>query len=237
MSNALVFDMPVESGLELMPIVCPYLSDAEGKASDDVVDEGDGVGLVVPVVDLEGPDAGGIVNGSVLVTFDRLPVFSLKDQELDVNLDLVAGNLSLVASGVDLAEPCPPRESVQAIPLENARDASSGDLDVVVACQIPDDAHGPQVVGLAQVKNLLDDLRRRSVPGVLRDRLLPNLSSLTMPLERGLPAVEAGSADAEVAAGPGDVSSLLSVLQDPKFALNITVCQGHRDHPPGPIGL
>lgn len=53
MPNALVFDMPVELGLEFVPVVRPCLPDAEWKAFDDVVDEGDGIGLGVPAVNLE----------------------------------------------------------------------------------------------------------------------------------------------------------------------------------------
>ena len=144
----------------------------------------------------------------------RLSVFSPKNQKFDIDLDLVARHLLLVTGGVDLAEPCSPWEPAQAIALEDTGYVGSGDLGVVVARQVPDDTHGSQVVGLAQVMNLLDDLRRRSVPGVLWDRLLPNQGSLTMLLERRLPAVEAGSAYAEVPAGPTDMPRLLGMLQD-----------------------
>ena len=125
MADALVFDVPVELGLELVAVVRPHLADTECEALDDVVEEIDGVGLGVPAVDLESPYARGVVDSGILIAFDRLRVFSWKDQELDVNLDLVTRHLLLVAGGVDLA----------------------------------------------QVKNLLDDLRRRSVLVVLRDRL------------------------------------------------------------------
>lgn len=83
MADALVFDVPVELGLEFVPIVRPHLPDAEREALDDVVDEQNGIGLGVPVVDLQRPDAGGIVDGAVLIAFDRLAVFSSKDKELD----------------------------------------------------------------------------------------------------------------------------------------------------------
>jgi hypothetical protein len=93
------------------------------------------------------------------------------------------------------------------------------------------------VVGLAQVKNFLDDLRRRSVLGFLRDRLLANQGSLARLLERRPPAVETGSAYAEVPAGPTDMASLLGMLQDLQFAQDIAIFPGHRRHPPSPIGL
>ena len=174
MANGLVFDVPVELGLELVPIVRPHFPNSEWEAFDDVVDEQDGIYLGVPVVDFEGPDAGGVVNGGVLVAFDRLPVFSTEDQELDVDLDLMPRHFLLVTGRVDLAQPRPSWEPVQAIALEDTGCAGSGDLDVMVAGKIPDDAHGSQVVGLAQVKNLLDDLRQCSVLGVLRNWFLPS---------------------------------------------------------------
>ena len=48
----MVLDVPMELGLELMAIVGPHLADPEGEPGNDVVDEGDRIGLGVPVVDL-----------------------------------------------------------------------------------------------------------------------------------------------------------------------------------------
>jgi hypothetical protein len=57
-----------------MAIVCPHLADPKGEPGNNVVDEGDRIGLGVPVVDLERPDAGRIINRGVLVALDRLAV-------------------------------------------------------------------------------------------------------------------------------------------------------------------
>ena len=57
-----------------------------------MVDESDRIGLGVPVVDLERPDAGRIINGSVL----------------------------LIALGMDLTNPRAARKPVQAIVPDNA---------------------------------------------------------------------------------------------------------------------
>jgi hypothetical protein len=228
MADALVFDVPVELGLEFVPIVCSHFPDAEREALDDLVDEQDGIGgLGVPVVDLESHDAGGIVDGGVLIALDRLPVFSSEDQKLDVDLDLMAWNLLLVTSGVNLAKPCSPRQPVQAIALEDTGYAGSGDLDVMVAGQIPDDVHRPQMVCLPQVKNLLDDFRRCSVLWVLWDWLLPNEARLTIILKCRLPSVESGPANAEVPAGPANMPGLLGMPQDPQPALNLAIFLGH----------
>ena len=58
-----------------------------------------------------------------------------------------------------------------------------------------------------------------------------------MLLECRLPAVEDGSAYAEVLAGPADVHGLLGMLLDHQFARNLAIFRGHRRHPPSPMGL
>ena len=77
MTNALVFDVPVEFGLELVTIIGSDFADAGGKLFDDMVDESDGTGLGVALVDFEGPDAGSIINICALISFDRFVVFAL----------------------------------------------------------------------------------------------------------------------------------------------------------------
>ncbi len=71
------------------------LPNAEQEALDNVVDEEDGIGFCVSLVDPERPNARSIVDCGVLIALDRLAVFSLGDQELDVTLDLMSGNLLL----------------------------------------------------------------------------------------------------------------------------------------------
>jgi len=56
--------------------------DAEGELVDDVIDEVDGVGLVVPGVDLDGPNAGGVVDGGVLVALNGGPFSALNERNL-----------------------------------------------------------------------------------------------------------------------------------------------------------
>ena len=75
MTDALVPDMPMELDLELVPSIGSNSFDAEGELADDVVDD---AGLGVMLLDLESPDAGCIINGGVLVTFDQLVVFTLE---------------------------------------------------------------------------------------------------------------------------------------------------------------
>lgn len=66
MADALILDMPVELGLELMPIVGSDFFDAEWELFDDVIDKVDRVGLCVLVIDLERPDTRSIVDGGIL---------------------------------------------------------------------------------------------------------------------------------------------------------------------------
>ena len=79
---------------------------------DDIVDEGDGVGLIVALIDFEGSDAGGIIDGGVLITLGRFVIFVFECQELHIDLYLVAWNLFLIFNGLNLAQPCLPRKPV-----------------------------------------------------------------------------------------------------------------------------
>ncbi len=82
MANSLVFNMPMELGLELMAVVRSHLADAEREFVNDGVDEVDRVRLIVAVVDFQGANARGIVDRGVLVALDRLAVFAFEFQEL-----------------------------------------------------------------------------------------------------------------------------------------------------------
>ena len=99
------------------------------------------------------------------MAFDWLAIFCPEYPELDVDLNLAARSM-------DFAEPCSPPHAVQSIALEDTGYTGSRDLDVVIARQVPNDVDGSQVLDLAQVKNLLDDLRQCSVVGFIRDWFL-----------------------------------------------------------------
>jgi hypothetical protein len=116
MSDTLILDMPMELGLELMPIIGPDLLDAEREPFDNVIDEVDRVGLSVFVVDLERSDVGSawgsapgtavacaIVDGSMLGPADFLAALTDESEELNVHLDVMAWKLLVVALGMDFA--------------------------------------------------------------------------------------------------------------------------------------
>jgi len=93
MADALVLDMLVKFGLELMAIIRPDFFDAERKFFDDMIDEIDGIGLRVAFVDFESPHSGRIVDGSILNPACFFTSFSYESQELNVHLNEVAWNL------------------------------------------------------------------------------------------------------------------------------------------------
>src|SRR5262249_55233693 len=103
--DALVGQVPVELGLELMPAVCAHGVNAEGELLDDIVQEGDGVLLRVAAIDLEGPHPGRIVDRRVLVAPDPLALRALQGQKLHVDLDVMARDLLRVAVGCTARRP------------------------------------------------------------------------------------------------------------------------------------
>jgi hypothetical protein len=66
MSDSKIFYMPVEFGLELMAIMGPHCMDTEGELLYHIVDKINGLSLGVLLADLQGPDAGSVINGGIL---------------------------------------------------------------------------------------------------------------------------------------------------------------------------
>ena len=75
MPDALVLDVPMELGLPLVPAIRAHRMDAERKFVDDVIDKIDRTLLVVPSVDLQGPNPRCVINGGVLIALDLAAVF------------------------------------------------------------------------------------------------------------------------------------------------------------------
>jgi hypothetical protein len=121
--------------------------------------------------------------------------------------------------------------------LENAVDASIGELDGVAARQIPDDAHRAEMIGPPQMQDLLDNLGRCAIGRVPRDGFaVLQTSDAVLPV--GVPPpVEAGTADAEIPARLANVANSLSMLENPKLVLHLAPELVHRHHPFCPTGL
>ena len=95
--------MPVELGLKLVTVIGSNFTDTERKLFDDVVDEGNGVGLVVTPKDFKGSDARCMVDRRLQVTLDRLILSVFECQILNVNLNLITKNLLSISDGMDFA--------------------------------------------------------------------------------------------------------------------------------------
>src|SRR4051794_22878796 len=103
MSHAKILDMPVELGLEFVAIIRSHGMNAKREPLYDIVEEKDGIGLGVLLINLEGADSGRIVNGCVLKTADLPTVPGLQVQELYIHLDVMPRNLLFIAGGLHSA--------------------------------------------------------------------------------------------------------------------------------------
>ena len=123
MPDALVLDMPMELGLPLMPAISADRVDTEGELLDHVIDEVDRALLVVPMVNLQGANPRGIINGRVLIATNLSIIFCFQGQELHVYLDMMARDLFSIAAGVDRATPHIAWQRTYPIPFESAVNA------------------------------------------------------------------------------------------------------------------
>ena len=70
-------------------------------------------------LNLERTDTRRIIDRGVLIALDRLSIFVLEFQELDVDLYLVAWHALFISVGVYFPDPGTTRQTVQATALEN----------------------------------------------------------------------------------------------------------------------
>ena len=96
MPNAEILTMPVEFGLELVAIIGLDSVNSEWKSLADVVNELDGVFLRMPIINLQGPGARGVIDGSILKAPDLFAI-PVKSQELYIDLNPMAGDLLLIS--------------------------------------------------------------------------------------------------------------------------------------------
>ena len=146
MTDAVIFDMPAELGLELMAIAGPDFLNPERELFDDVIDEVLSVGLCVFVADLERPDASCIIDSGLLEPADFFAALASEGEELAVHLDVMARHLLVVALGVDFAQARSAWAPANAIAAQNACYVSVRDFDVVIARQVPDDPDRSEVI-------------------------------------------------------------------------------------------
>lgn len=102
--------MRVEIGLEFTAIVSPDFLDVERELVDGMVNEIDGVGLGVMVVDLEHPNTSGIVDCRILEPLHGLTSLTLENQEFDIHLEVTAGLVQKLQGGNYVLPVEPPPE-------------------------------------------------------------------------------------------------------------------------------
>lgn len=214
MPDALVFDVPVEFGLELVPIIGAHFANAEREFGDYGVDEVYGVGLGVAIIDLQGPDAGGIVDCRVLEALNDLAVNAFKFQEFYVDLYLMPRHPLLVSLSMDFPNTRTAGKPTEAISFQDSIDAGIGDGDGMVPAHIPGNAHRTEMISGAQMQDFLDDFCRLLVGwifGCAGSVLQPGFA---IALESRFPPIEAGSADTEIAACLRNITVALGVLKN-----------------------
>ncbi len=139
-------------GLEFMTIVSADFVQAKGELLDHVVDKPDGVCLGMFWIDFQGPDAGCIIDCSVLVTLQLMASFIDKCQKLDINLYVMTRNLFLVALvGGDRALATILWQPIQAMTFEHIVNTLTRYFDLVIAFQIPGNSIRAKVVGAPQM--------------------------------------------------------------------------------------
>ncbi len=120
---------------------------------------------------------------------------------------------------------------------ENAVGACIGNLDAVIARQILDDQNWPDMVIAAQVQNFFNDLGWRLIDWVLWNGfgiLQPFLSSGPI---RSPPSIKAGLTDPKIAAALAHTADLISMLQNPKFTLDLSLIVCHENFLPPKLGM
>ena len=190
MADVLRLEMPVEFGLELGAVVGLDDEHSKRQTTEHFVDEPDGGALVARVVDLQDPNSGAIVNGGELIEPPARPGNSF--QELHIELQSVTRQWLLIA-----LPPFPVRsvflirrQTVQAMPLEDAMHRGHRDRDVMEPEQIRCDPARSEVIVLAEIENLADYVagcRSRRPPRRPRPIAQPGVAVLRTP---PLPFVE-----------------------------------------------
>ena len=109
-------------------------------------------------VDLQCSDACRVINGRVLISPRRPPVFPDELQERNVHLHVVPRNLLGVPVRVHHSSPDATGSAIQAVAPEEAGDPGVRNRDAVRALEIPNDANGAEVIRTAEMKDLFDDV-------------------------------------------------------------------------------
>ena len=148
----------MEGGLKLSAVVGLDHLEPEGQLLEHVVDELDGGLLVEVVVDAEHAKAGAVVDRGELVVLAFGAAGGRHELHVDLDsmprLGLLVALPALLVALVALRR----RQAAHIEALEDPPDPRRAHLDLVVALEIHRDLVGSEVVVLAQVDDLADDL-------------------------------------------------------------------------------
>jgi hypothetical protein len=93
MPDPFVLDRPVKLGLKLVASVCSDRMDTKGKFFNHIINELDGILLIVTRLNFHGPDPGCVINGRILKASDSAPLKVPERDEVNVYLDMMTRNL------------------------------------------------------------------------------------------------------------------------------------------------
>ena len=80
MVNAAIMTMPVEKRLEFMTVICSYCIDSEWEFVDHVIDKFNGIFLGMAFIYLYGSNSSGIIDCSILKTFNLFVILRRKER-------------------------------------------------------------------------------------------------------------------------------------------------------------
>ena len=119
MADTQIRQVPVEFSLELMAVVSTHGINTKGKPGDNIVNKIDRALLIVFSVDLECPYTGGVINSRKLKKPNQATIFRPQLQEFDIHLDMMSGDLLLIAMSQYSSFPGIPGKPVHSISLED----------------------------------------------------------------------------------------------------------------------
>jgi len=97
----------------------------------------------------------------------------------------------------------------------------------MIALQIPDDPDRSEMIFASEVKDLLFDLRRHFIRVFVRHRPATSQTRLTGLRVGFAPSIECCSSNPEIPARLAYITDLVSMLQNPKFALYLALISVH----------
>jgi hypothetical protein len=104
-------------------------------------------------IDPGGADTRGIIDRRVLIGPGLVAFLVLERQQLDVNLDVMTGDLLGVALHMHGSTPGPGWQAIQPVATEDPGNGRIADPEARVSLKIPDDADRPKMIFLAQIED------------------------------------------------------------------------------------